>query len=466
MHDLPVISQSKSLLRVGAPLALASLAQTLAGTIAVAVAGHVGWRELCAVGLGASIFFTVAAFGAGVLLGIEPIASRAAGRGDVDGVRRALGQGLLLAAGLALVLGLALFAVSTGVRHAGVAPEPADDLKLYLWGRLPGLTPYLAFVVLRSAAAAENRTRSVLAAALAANLCVLATAPPLASVLGVLGVGLAESAGAVVQTLVLASLVPRPRFAGSLSLEALMPLLRVGVPVGLALVAEYAVFAGLGLVVAVIEPDALGAHQVAMTWVGTLFMLPVGFGSGVAAQIGRALGRGDAAGARRVAGLSSGLALALGTLLAAPFVLVPGNLAAWVTVDASALAGASSLMSLAAAVLIVDSVQVVLVGAVRGAGDTRFALLASLLGHYAVGLPLGIALATRGGLGVAGLWIGLGAGLTTIAVLLALRLSRHREFESDPCLSRSRESSSFAPWRAPPYSPHRRAFPASPPLRP
>jgi MATE family multidrug resistance protein len=69
-------------------------------------------------------------------------------------------------------------------------------------------------------------------------------------------------------------------------------------------------------------------------------------------------------------------------------------------------------------------VQVVAAGALRGAGDTRSPLLANLIGHYLVGVPLGVGLAVGGGLGAQGIWWGLGAGITTVAGWLVARFWR------------------------------------------
>ncbi|MCC6901566.1 MAG: MATE family efflux transporter [Polyangiaceae bacterium] len=453
-------SQLIPLLRAGAPLALASLAQTLVGTLAVGVAGRIGERELAAVGLGSSLFFTVAVFGVGLLLGIDPIVSAAVGRGDREGVRSVVGQGLLLAVVTALPLA-GVIVLAAGALGPSVLPvDTGADLARYVWGRVPGLAPHLAFVVLRSAAAAQERTRRVFWAATVATACVVLLAPALGSRLGVLGVGLAESAGGLVQALVLARASVRPSFSRRLAL--VWAIASTGLPVGLALVAEYAVFASLGWMVAVVEPGRLGAHQVAMAWLGTLFMLPVGFGAGVAAAVGRALGRADAIAAKSGWRTGAWVSLVLGMLLGAPLVLFPAALSSWVSNDPELIAAASPLVRTAGFVLVADSVQVVLVGAARGAGETRFALGACLAGHYLVGLPLGVLLALRAGLGAVGLWLGLGIGLTTIACLLGLRIRRTAELEPSRWSRRSRESSSPAPWLAPLCSPHRRALPASP----
>ena len=75
----------------------------------------------------------------------------------------------------------------------------------------------------------------------------------------------------------------------------------------------------------------------------------------------------------------------------------------------------------------VDGAQAVLNGMLRGLGDTRVPMIVCGIGYWAIGLPLGVALAFPGGLGGAGIWIGLATGLAAVAVMLTVRwLSRAR----------------------------------------
>ena len=67
--------------------------------------------------------------------------------------------------------------------------------------------------------------------------------------------------------------------------------------------------------------------------------------------------------------------------------------------------------------------QAVAAGALRGAGDTRAAFVANLIGHYAVGLPTALVMAFVLDRGAPGLWWGLTAGLTGTAIALIVRLT-------------------------------------------
>jgi len=71
-----------------------------------------------------------------------------------------------------------------------------------------------------------------------------------------------------------------------------------------------------------------------------------------------------------------------------------------------------------------DGVQAVGAGVLRGAGATHFTFVANMVGHYAVGLPLALWLGFGLKLGVVGIWWGLCAGLTCVALALLWRFHR------------------------------------------
>ncbi len=96
-------------------------------------------------------------------------------------------------------------------------------------------------------------------------------------------------------------------------------------------------------------------------------------------------------------------------------------LARVMTDQSEVVAAAGPLFAVAALFQLSDGVQGVGAGVLRGAADTRFAFVVNVVGHYAVGLPLAILLAFSFGVGVTGLWWGLCAGLTAVALALFAR---------------------------------------------
>jgi MATE family multidrug resistance protein len=69
-------------------------------------------------------------------------------------------------------------------------------------------------------------------------------------------------------------------------------------------------------------------------------------------------------------------------------------------------------------------VQVVSIGILRGAGDTRGPMVVNMLGFWLVGLPVSAALGFGAAAGPRGLWWGLTVGLILVAVVLLWRVRR------------------------------------------
>jgi MATE family multidrug resistance protein len=88
------------------------------------------------------------------------------------------------------------------------------------------------------------------------------------------------------------------------------------------------------------------------------------------------------------------------------------------TPDAGVIASAVVLLRVAAFFQLFDGLQVVATGALRGVGDTRTPMLCHFAGYWLVGLPVGVILCFRYGLGAAGLWSGLSIGLILIGIAL------------------------------------------------
>ena len=71
---------------------------------------------------------------------------------------------------------------------------------------------------------------------------------------------------------------------------------------------------------------------------------------------------------------------------------------------------------------VVDGIQGVSGGILRGAGDTRIPMLSNLAGYAVLALPLGYWLCFSSGWGAPGIWWGLCAGLAAVACLLGWRV--------------------------------------------
>jgi MATE family multidrug resistance protein len=199
---------------------------------------------------------------------------------------------------------------------------------------------------------------------------------------------------------------------------------RLGAPAALQVTLEVGVFAAAAALAGRISASALAANQIVVNIIGFFFMVPFGLSSAAAIRVGQAMGRRDPAGVRRAGWSALGLALAFAAVVATLFVVAPQPFIRVFTADAAVLQTGVVLLFVCAVFQPFDGFQTVSTGALRGLGDTRTPMIANLIGHWGLGLPLGYALCFSRGWGVLGLWVGLSAGLVLIGSVLIVAWSR------------------------------------------
>ncbi|WP_207865669.1 MULTISPECIES: MATE family efflux transporter [Pseudomonas] len=157
---------------LAAPMILSNLSVPLVALVDSTVIGHLPHaHQLGAVAVGASLY-TVLAWAMGFLrMGTTGFAAQAAGRSDGAALRQILLQGLLLAMGLALLLG------AVGVPLSGVAlhfmqpsPELNELTRDFFYTRLFGLPAALASYALVGWFLGTQNARAPLAILLTTNL--------------------------------------------------------------------------------------------------------------------------------------------------------------------------------------------------------------------------------------------------------------------------------------------------------
>ncbi len=432
-------STFRQLLRLAPPLVATFAGSQLMSFVDTAMVGRLGGAALAGVGIGNGIFLAMTIVGMGCVLGMDPIVAQALGAGEHAEARDVLRAGARVSAYVSLPLMALIVLLPAVLQPLGVDPETASATRLFLWGRLANVLPLILFTALRSYLSAVGRTRAVVASVVVANVVNVigeglliygdgalewvglpAVGLP---ALGVLGAGLATSLSAIVQVVVVAlgvrALDPSPR-------DPSRPLpvrrvLRIGAPIGFQLLAEVGAFAIASVLAGRLGATQAAGHQVALTLASFSFTVSLGVASATAVLVGRAVGRADAPAARR-AGFA-GLAASAGfmSVSAATFFFAPSALARLLTDQPDVLAAALPLVRIAAFFQLSDGAQVTAAAALRGAGDTRTSQIANVVGHYLIGLPLAIGLGFYAGWGTVGIWWGLSAGLTLVAVVLTLR---------------------------------------------
>ena len=428
-----------ALLHIGGPLMAAQLAQMAMGFFDTVMMGRVGPVELAAVAIGTGLWHTLFLFALGTLMAISPLVAHLHGAGQSAAmaplVRQALWLAALLGAGCFVVLRhLEPLLDALGIEPA-IVPIAGDYLRALSWG----MWPIFAAMALRLFSEGIGRTRPVLAIALLALLVNIVANYALIfghwglPALGATGCGAATAIGMwVLLAGMLAILLGdrRYRVYGLFQhwdwpcWRELRPLLTLGLPIGIGLFLETAVFATVALLLGTLGAVAAAAHQVALNVAAMTFMIPLGLSMATTIRIGHALGAGDPRAARFSGLIGIGLSGSFMAIMAVLIFTGHQTIARLYTDDPAVVTVAAGLLQLAALFQISDGLQVGALGALRGLKDTRVPMLIVVVAYWLITFPLAWLLGIHWGLGPRGPWIGLIAGLSVAAVLLNLRFWR------------------------------------------
>jgi MATE family multidrug resistance protein len=453
----------RPMLHIALPLVLAEVGWMVMGLVDTVMVGHL---PDASVALSASalaqVLYNTFAFGVGgVLLGLDATIAQAHGAGDVPAANKWMFQGILLSVALAAFL-MGMFELAPLVirrlhTDAVVIAGAIPTLRALSLGTLP----LLVYFALRRYLQAFNHVRIIAATLVTANLVNLLFDWLLIfghrwhidlgnmhltlgwSALGVVGSGIATSLARLYQAgflIVALRVVNRRQGYGVLrnglarSLrphwESLRKLVALGGPSGATILVEIAVFCLVTAAIAMLGPVALAGHEIALNCISFTFMIPLGISAAASVRVGQAIGRGSAVQARAAgwAGIALGaVAMACSSLL---FLSVPGAVAGAFTRDSAVIGAAVPLLIVAAFFQFCDGLQITAIGALRGAGDTLSGLITHLCCYWLLGLPLGMWLCFRRGMGARGLWLGLSLALIIAGVTLMLRW-RSKRFLSE-----------------------------------
>lgn len=421
------------------PVAGAQVGGMLMGTVDTLMLGRVGVDALAAAAMGNAWSFAVLLLGVGVVHGIDPLVSQAHGAGDGGRTGLALQHGLV-AGGLASLPIAALWLFTEPVLVAfGQEPALARLAAEYTIVKIPSIPFFLLFTALRQYLQGRELVRPALWIMLLANLVnalvnwVLIFGNLGAPALGLLGAGIATAVARVTMALALLALIRGfslhegawlPWSRAAVEPAAIARIYRLGVPIAIQMGLEMWAFAAAALMAGGLDPVSLGAHSVVINMAALSFMLATGMAQGASIRVGNLLGAGLGARADRIAWLSIASGAGVMGVVGVLFVALRGQLPALYTPDAGVIAAGAAVLPIAGLFQVFDGTQAVACGVLRAMGRPRPAAVVNALGYWVLALPLAFWLSRSAGLGLAGIWWGMAAGLAAVAVALVAWLAR------------------------------------------
>jgi MATE family multidrug resistance protein len=428
-------------LRLAIPLVLAELGWMSMAIVDTMMVGRLpnSATAIGAVSLGSILVHVLAAFGGGVLVGLDTLVSQAFGAGQREDCHRSLVHGIYLSLGLAPLLMAPVWLFDSLLRYARVAPDiialAVPYSKAMAWGTLP----LLLYFAVRRCMQGMNMVRPIAFALVSANLInaggnwLLIYGKLGAPAMGAVGSGWSTAWARIYLAAVLVGYLlwydrkHRTRLLRTPIQPDLMRIRRLialGFPAAMQISLEIGVFALVTALIGRLGAVSLASHQIALNTVSLTYMVPLGVSSAAAVRVGQAIGRRDPQGAADAGGSAIFFGALFMTLAGIALLLFPRAIARLYTPDAAIIRSTVLLLAAGAAFQLFDGIQTVATGALRGAGDTRTPMLCHFTAYWIIGLPLGAWLCFRKNMGAFGLWAGLSLALILIGIVLLFAWQR------------------------------------------
>jgi MATE family multidrug resistance protein len=404
------------------------------------MAGRLGAETLAAVAVGGSIWFFGFTICLGILMAISPIAARHYGAGNPELIGRYTRQGIYFGVIIAVAIILMFHQfVGDALNVIGIDREFVGMTEGYVLAIVWGAPGIFVFLALRFTTEGIGETKPIMYASVSSLFInvflnwVFMFGNLGAPALGAVGCGIASAITMWMMMIGLALYMWRSRKyqplkiftrVGRVRPETIQEILILGVPIAVMITAEAGLFNAVSVLMGTRGADIAAAHQVAINFAMTTFMIPLALSSAITVRVGHALGSGNAE-AARFSGAIGIATCAIFMMCSATFMLLFRDTVVLIYTNDPAVTSIAGGLLLAAAIFqIGDGVQIGAAGALRGYKDTRFPMVINIFAYWVLAFPLAYMAAVTYKVAPIYTWGAFIVGLWVAAILLTWRFVR------------------------------------------
>ncbi|MEW4924226.1 MATE family efflux transporter [Algibacter sp. 2305UL17-15] len=433
--------------KLASPVMLGMLGHTFVSFVDNIMVGQLGTAELAAVSLGNSFMFIAMSLGIGFSTAITPLIAETDAEGHVAKGKSYFKHGLFLCT----VLGVLLFLIvllSKPLMYLMKQPEEVVALAIpYLDLVAISLIPLIVFQGFKQFSDGLAMTKYPMYATLIGNIVNIVVNYILIfgkfgmPEMGIVGAAYGTLASRIIMVIYLWFLLKGKEKSKNyvtnikffvLDKLVLKRVFNLGVPSAMQMFFEVAIFTAAIWLSGLLGKNPQAANQIALNLGSMTFMVAMGLSVAAMIRVGNQKGLKNYFELRRIAFsiFFFGIILAIGFAILffifhnqLPKLYLDYNDVENTIDNREVLEIASKLLLVAAIFQISDSIQVVMLGALRGLQDVKIPMVLVFISYWIIGFPICWFLGKAEVYGSIGIWIGLLAGLTTASILLYIRFN-------------------------------------------
>jgi len=426
---------------------LGMLGHTFVSFVDNIMVGQLGTAELAAVSLGNSFMFIAMSIGIGFSTAITPLIAEADASNNFKQAKSTYKHGLFLCTTLGILLFL-LVLFSKPLMYLMQQPEEVVVLAIpYLNLVAFSLIPLVIFEAIKQFTDGMSMTKYPMCATLIANIINVVLNYFLIfgkfgfPEMGMVGAAYGTLVSRIIMVIYLWTLlrykersrkIVRNIKLFTLDFSMIKKIVNIGSLSAMQMFFEVAIFTSAIWLSGLLGKNSQAANQIALNLSSMTFMVAMGLSVASMIRVGNQKGLQNYKELRRIAFSIFLLGILLAIFFALLFFIFHKSLPN-VYVDLNditnykdnieVLSIASTLLLAAAFFQISDSIQVVVLGALRGLQDVKIPTILTFISYWVVGFPISYFLGKEEMYGSFGIWLGLLAGLTTASVLLFIRFN-------------------------------------------
>lgn len=429
----------KETIKLAYPVVIGQLGHMMLGVVDSLMVGRLGAAPLAASSLVNGLILLIMVLGIGMSVALTPLVAIAKGSEKHDECGIILRQGLLVNIVFSFLLVVAIYFLADLIKYLDQPDEVAQYAESYLKILNISIIPFMLFQTYKQFSEGLSHTKPPMFILVLSN--VVNAFGNWVLIYGNLGFPKMELDGAGYSTLATRIFMaiaifiyirnaksfqefdPSLKYKG-VNWKVIKKIIDLGIPGGFQMFFEVGGFAFAAIMVGWIGVNELAAHQIALNLASITFMVGLGISISVTIRVGNYYGKQDILGIRRAGNTALLMIATIMGSFGLMFFLLRDFLPTLYINDVEVIRIASSLIIIASFFQVVDGLQVVGVGILRGLTDLKAPMVISFVAYWIIGLPVAYLLGFTFNFGAEGVWVSFVVGLSLAALFFYLRFQK------------------------------------------
>lgn len=429
-------SEYKKTLRLSIPVIIAQAGQITVGLIDNIMIGKLGTTPFAAASFTNTLFNLVLIFGLGYSFALTPLVGKSWGEEDHKTIGSWIKNGLMANAFMGVILVLVLLIMYFMIPFMGQPESVLQPSKDYLMILTISVFPMMVFYGYKQFAEGVGDTKTAMKIMLWANI--INTIGNYIFMYGKLGAPEMGLQGAGVGTLIsrifmavafIVLFYKKEQYElfvklynqSSFCWKRFMKVVKLGIPLGGQTVMEACAFGLCAIMMGWVGEIGMAAHQIAITLSTLGFMIYQGLGAGTTIRVSHYKGQNDKEGIVRATKTAIMIMIIYSTFSVLLYWGARNILPLMFTQDPTVIQLAAQMLIVCGLFQLVDGVQIVIAGTLRGLADARIPAVITFISYFVLSIPFSYMSAFVWGYGAVGIWFGFPLGLFVCACLFQLR---------------------------------------------